>query len=108
MRARLRGHTKGGWALESCSNNDSNPLPNPVGTKRDAFTIFRFQVSRGAKGFVRWVDKVICMISWFLIVALVLKQTGKKQATWLDEPCPPYIDSCLGIVGMVALPWVVM
>ncbi len=29
-------HT-GGWALESCSNNDSKPpLPDSVGTKRDA------------------------------------------------------------------------
>ena len=28
---------KGGWALESCSNNDSKPpLPDSVGTKRDA------------------------------------------------------------------------
>jgi hypothetical protein len=32
---------KGGWALESCPNNYSKPpLPNFVGTKRDASSIF--------------------------------------------------------------------
>jgi len=31
----------GGWALESCSNNDSKSLlPDSVGTKRDASSIF--------------------------------------------------------------------
>ena len=85
-----------------------NPSPDPVGTIRDAFTIFHFQVSRSAKWFVRRIDTVIWMISWRSIVVVVLKRIGQKQATWLDEPCPPYIDSCLGIIGMVALPSVEM
>jgi hypothetical protein len=44
---------KGGWALESCSNNVSKPpLPNFVGTKRDEFGDFYFyEIATAADGF---------------------------------------------------------
>ena len=52
-----RIHT-GGWALESCSNNDSkSPLPDSVGTKRDAsdwiwgFLFLRNDATSGWDGF---------------------------------------------------------
>ncbi len=34
----------------------------------------------------------------------MLSQTGRKQATWLVEPCPPHVSLCLDVFRMVALP----
>ena len=82
---------KGSWSFESCSNDDSKPpLPNPVGTKRDA------------SGWVV-MDRMVVRIPFQYIAAFIVPSRRSCPGCWRLWWYHIVAHHCNG-VGITSLP----